>query len=64
MNMTLNMMWGMLINLIGISEETLQIITRINGYTEQTMLDVLYAATGLSRFEAIEGFDDYWEDDD
>jgi hypothetical protein len=33
-------MWDALLEL-GVSEQTLQIVTSINGYTVQTMLDVL-----------------------
>lgn len=39
-------MWNALED-IGVSEQTLQIVTDINGYNEQTMLDILYA---YSRF--------------
>lgn len=38
----------------GISEETLQIVTSINGYTVDTLEDVLYAATGYRSFEQLE----------
>lgn len=40
------------------TEETLQIITNINGYNEQTLLDVLYAVTGYRSIEQIEGEND------
>lgn len=46
-------MWDRLQEL-GVSEQTLQIITDINGYNEQTMLDVLYAVTGYRSFEQME----------
>lgn len=48
-----NEMWDQLIS-IGVSEDTLQIITSINGYSKQTMLDVLYAKTGLRSFDQME----------
>jgi hypothetical protein len=51
--MYLEMMWDELINQ-GVSEQTLQIVTSINGYSKQTMLDVLYAHTGLNSFDQIE----------
>lgn len=37
--------WDQLLDL-GVSEQTLQIVTSINGYTMKTLLDVLYAHTG------------------
>ena len=48
-----NEMWGKLIEL-GVSEQTLQIVTDINGYSEETMLDILFAATGYRNFEQLE----------
>lgn len=46
-------MWDTLLNM-GVSEETLQIVTSINGYNEETMEDVLYAAFGYRTFEQVE----------
>lgn len=46
-------MWDALLNL-GVSEETLQIVTAINGYSEDTMEDILYAAFGYREFEQME----------
>lgn len=51
--MKINEMWDALLNL-GVSEQTLQIVTDINGYNEQSMLDILYAATGNRSFEDVE----------
>ena len=51
--MNKNEMWDQLIDL-GISEQTLQIVTSINGFSEETMLDVLYAATGYRSFDQLE----------
>ncbi len=45
-------MWDTLLEM-GISEETLQIVTAINGYSEETLLDVLYAAFGYRSFDQI-----------
>lgn len=42
-------MWDSLLEL-GVSEQTLQVVTNINGYNEKTMYDILCAATGYSRF--------------
>lgn len=44
-------LWGFLLDNNIVSEETLQIVTDINGYTEETLLDVLYAATGYRTME-------------
>ena len=42
-------MWDELISM-GVSEQTLQIVTDINGYNKRTMHDVLYAFTGENMF--------------
>lgn len=52
-NDTVNEMWDILIDM-GISEETLQIITSINGYNEDTLKDVLYAAFGYRDFDQLD----------
>lgn len=52
--------WDALIE-AGVSEETLQIVTAINGYTVDTLEDVLYASQGYRSFEQWLGDD---EDDD
>lgn len=46
-------MWDALIKQ-GVSEQTLQIVTAINGYSTGTMEDVLYAHTGYRYFDQIE----------
>lgn len=51
--MKINTMWDALLEL-GVSEETLQIVTAINGYNEETMFDILYAATGYRNFDQID----------
>lgn len=48
--MTVEDMWNELFDL-GVSEQTLQIVTDINGYSKETMLDILYAHTGYRNFE-------------
>ena len=47
----LNRMWNILIEDCGVSEETLRIITNINGYNSQTLHDVLYAVAGERLFD-------------
>lgn len=51
--MKINTMWDALLEL-GVSEETLQIVTAINGYNKETMFDILYAATGYRNFDQID----------
>lgn len=46
-------MWDALIEQ-GVSEQTLQIVTAINGYSTETMEDVLYAHTAYRSFDQIE----------
>lgn len=36
-----------------VSEETITVVVNINGYTEDTMLDILYATTGFRNFEQL-----------
>jgi hypothetical protein len=38
----------------GVCEQTLQIVTSINGYRSDVMDDILYAHTGLRSFDQIE----------
>jgi hypothetical protein len=45
--------WDKLIEL-GISEDTLQIITNINGYNEDTLNDILYTKFGYRSIEQME----------
>ncbi len=51
--MTLQQMWKKLEEL-GVSEQTLQIVTDINGYNEEAMLDILYAHTGYRDFDQLD----------
>ena len=44
--------WDTLIEL-GVSEQTLQIVTAINGYTLEALCDVLYVHTGYRSFEQM-----------
>ena len=43
-------MWEMLEDVIGVSRETLNIITDINGYNTTTLEDVLYSVEGTHDF--------------
>ena len=52
--MTTEQMWDKLQDL-GVSEQTLQLVTSINGYSRQTLEDLLYAHTGYRNFDQLEG---------
>ena len=52
----LNTAWDTLLAQ-GVSEQTLQVVTSINGYTLDTLQDVLYAHTGHRSFDQIEGLE-------
>ena len=51
-NLTLNEMWDTLLEM-GVSEQTLQVVTNINGYNEQSMKDILYVVTGYRDFDQL-----------
>ena len=53
-NMDKEQMWSYLEEVVGVSEETLQVVTNINGYSEETMCDILYAVTGYRSFDQFE----------
>ena len=48
--MTVAQMWETLETIYGVSEQTLQVVTDINGYNEETMRDILYAVSGEREF--------------
>lgn len=50
---TIENAWNTLINM-GVSEQTLDIVTSINGYSLETLEDVLYAYAGYRSFEQLE----------
>lgn len=47
-------MWERLLELNIATEDELQLVTDINGYSEETLLDILYARTGYRNFEQME----------
>lgn len=49
-----NEMWDRLLKL-GVSEQTLQIVTSINGFSAETLQDILYAHTGYRDFDQLGG---------
>ena len=47
-------MWQELLDRNIATEEELQLVTDINGYSEESLKDVLYARTGYHDFEQLE----------
>ena len=60
--MSIEDMWDTLIEEYGVSEETLQIVTDIIGYSEDALETVLYAVAGLNSFEEEEEEQEEQED--
>lgn len=50
---TIEQAWDYLIDSCNVSEDTLKIVTNINGYSLETLEDVLYAVTGYRSFEQV-----------
>lgn len=50
---TINEAWELLIEM-GVSEETLQTVTDINGYNMEAMTDILYSRFGYNGFDQME----------
>ena len=48
-----NYIWDYLINNGHCSEEALLVATKLNGYSEKTLLDVLYVLTGYRSLDQI-----------
>lgn len=53
-NLTLEQKKDYLIEMLGISLETIKIVTAINGNNEDTYNDILYAVSGYRNFEQLE----------
>ena len=51
-NLSINEMWDKLL-VLGVSKQTLQVVTDINGYNEQSMKDILYSVTGYNDFDQL-----------
>ena len=49
--MTVDEMYDYLVDTVGVSEETVQVVTNINGYSKESMEDILYAVTGYKDFD-------------
>lgn len=50
---TIDSMWDTLLDM-GVSEETLQTVTDINGYNEKSMTDILYSRFGYNDFAQLD----------
>ena len=65
--MSLEDYYDYLINNIGVNEETINCITSINGYTEDTLDNILYYYTGYrdleqyTEYEDMEIYKEYYE---
>ena len=55
-----NTLWDELVNLGIATDEELKLVTCINGYTEETLNDILYARTGYRSIEQM----NYGEDEE
>jgi len=51
MNQQLEKLWDLIVNDELATKQSLQLVTRLNGYTLETMEDVLYALTGYRSYE-------------
>jgi hypothetical protein len=49
--MSIEEMWDALKDDYGVSEQTLQVVTNINGYSTDTMHDVMYAVAAERHFD-------------
>jgi len=52
-DLELDTIWDLYLTLNICSEETLQVVTNINGYNLDTMKDILYATVGLRSIEQV-----------
>lgn len=50
--MKIQEMWDLLLK-AGVNEQVLVVVTDINGYNEQSMLDILYATYGYNDFNEL-----------
>jgi len=51
MNKQIEILWDLIVNYELATESTLQLVTRLNGYTLETLEDVLYALTGYHSYD-------------
>ena len=51
MNKQIEKLWDLIVNYELATDSTLQLVTRLNGYTLETLEDVLYALTGYHSYD-------------
>jgi len=51
MNQQIEKLWDLIVNDELATVQSLQLVTRLNGYTLETMEDILYALTGYHSYE-------------
>ena len=51
-NMDIEEMWNILLDM-GVCEQTLVYVTNINGYSIETLQDILYVKSGYRTFEQL-----------
>lgn len=54
LNKVFDSMWDRLIEEGIVTDDEIRLVVCINGYTEKSLLDILYARTGLRNFEQLE----------
>ena len=52
--MTVEEMYDYLMDVVGVSQETMSVATCINGYSKETMKAILYATTGYWDFDQFQ----------
>lgn len=55
--MNIEMMVEILVEVLGVNEETINVVSKINGYNEKTMKDILYVVAGYEDFEQFEEYE-------
>ena len=55
-----NDMYEILVNEFGVSEESIQLVCNINGTSEETYRDILYAVSGYHDFDQLEDHEDFY----
>ena len=53
-NLTIEEAQDILINQFSVSEETIKVVTNINGYNMEQMENILYAVAGYNSFDQLE----------
>ncbi len=49
--------WDLIVDLNIATDDEINLVTDINGYSEETLMDIIYARTGLRSLEQV--FDEY-----